>query len=242
MRQKLSFFLCKACCHATPGQSRQKPVSETGPVAAAVSSSSLTVPAMTTTTCRGYRIGYARVSTTGQNPQLQLDALAAAGVDQVFTEHASGVLSERPKLTELLAQIRPGDTLVVWRLDRLGRSTPHLLQTVTELGERGVGFSSLTEAIDTTTAAGRLMYGVMASLAAFERDLLRERTHAGLAAARARGHVGGRPPIMTADKLAVARALLAEGKSKSAVARTIGVSRPTLYAHLSQASIPTNAA
>lgn len=187
---------------------------------------------MTTTTSRGYRLGYARVSTVEQDPQLQLDALAVAAVDQVFTDHASGVLAERPKLTELLGQLRPGDTLVVWRLDRLGRSTSHLLQTVSELGDRGVGFCSLTEAIDTDTPAGRLMLGVLASLAAFERDLLRERTLAGLAAARARGNVGGRPPLMTADKLAVARAMLAEGKSKSAIARTIGVSRPTLYAHL----------
>lgn len=183
-------------------------------------------------TSRGYRLGYARVSTVEQDPQLQLDALAAAAVDQVFTDHASGVLAERPKLTELLGRLRPGDTLVVWRLDRLGRSTSHLLQTVSELGDRGVGFCSLTEAIDTDTPAGRLMLGVLASLAAFERDLLRERTLAGLAAARARGKVGGRPSLMTADKLAVARAMLAEGKSKSAIARTIGVSRPTLYAHL----------
>ncbi|MCW2538753.1 MAG: pin [Frankiales bacterium] len=187
---------------------------------------------MTTVSARGYRLGYARVSTLEQDPQLQLDALAAAGVDEMFTDHASGVLIERPHLGELLQRIRPGDTLVVWRLDRLGRSTSHLLQTVSELGERGVGFSSLTEAIDTTTSAGRLMFGVLASLAAFERDLLRERTLAGLAAARARGNVGGRPPTMTPDKLAVARAMLAEGKSKTVIAATIGVSRPTLYSHL----------
>ena len=181
---------------------------------------------------RGYRLGYARVSTLEQDPQLQLDALAGAGVDEVFVDHASGALAERPELLRLMGRLRPGDTLVVWRLDRLGRSTSHLFQTVSELGEQGIGFHSLTEAIDTTTPAGRLLFGILASLAAFERDLIRERTMAGLAAARAQGRVGGRPTLMTADKLAVARQLLAEGKPKSVVANTIGVSRPTLYAHL----------
>jgi DNA invertase Pin-like site-specific DNA recombinase len=119
----------------------------------------------------------------------------------------------------------------------LGRSTSHLIQTVTELGERGVGFQSLTEAIDTTTSAGRLLFGILASLAAFERDLIRERTKAGLSAARARGNVGGRPATMTAEKRAVARRMLAEGAAKAVVAQTIGVSRPTLYAHLKQADV-----
>lgn len=150
----------------------------------------------------------------------------------MFTDHASGALTERPQLTAVLEQLRPGDTLVVWRLDRLGRSMSHLIQTVTVLEERGVGFASLTEVIDTTTPAGRLLFGVLASLAAFERDLIRERTMAGLAAARARGKVGGRPSSMTADKLEVARRMLAEGRPKSVVAARIGVSRPTLYAHL----------
>lgn len=180
----------------------------------------------------GYRLGYARVSTLEQDPALQLDALAAAGVERVFTDHASGALVERPQLSAVLEQLRPGDTLVVWRLDRLGRSTSHLIQTVTALEQRGVGFASLTEAIDTTTPAGRLLFGVLASLAAFERDLIRERTLAGLQAARERGRVGGRPSTMTADKVAVARRMLAEGRPKSTVAATIGVSRATLYAHL----------
>lgn len=182
----------------------------------------------------GYRLGYARVSTLEQDPALQQDALLASGVHRVFTDHASGTLTERPQLAAVLEQLRPGDTLVVWRLDRLGRSTSHLIQTVTALEARGVGFASLTEAIDTTTPAGRLLFGVLASLAAFERDLIRERTLAGLQAARDRGRVGGRPTSMTADKLAVARRMLAEGRPKSAIAATIGVSRATLYTHLSR--------
>jgi DNA invertase Pin-like site-specific DNA recombinase len=123
---------------------------------------------------------------------------------------------------------------VVWRLDRLGGSTAHLIETVSELGERGIGFESLTEAIDTSTPVGRLLFGILASLAAFERDLIRERTMAGLTAARARGKLGGRPSSMTPEKLAVARRMLAEGTAKAVVAQTIGVSRPTLYAHLQQ--------
>jgi DNA invertase Pin-like site-specific DNA recombinase len=167
-----------------------------------------------------------------QDPAGQLDALAAAGVDQVFLDHASGALTERPQLIKLLAQIRPGDTLVVWRLDRLGRSTAHLIETVTELGERGIGFQSLTEAIDTSTSAGRLLVGILASPAAFERDLIRERTMAGLAAAGGRDKLGGRPSLMTRDKLEVARRMLAEGRPKSVIAKTIDVSQPTLYQHL----------
>ncbi len=196
---------------------------------------------MSSFTVRGvtsYRYGYVRVSTLEQDPAGQLDAMAAAGVDpsRVFVEHASGALDSRPELAEVLAALRPGDTLVVWRLDRLGRSTSHLIQMVTELGQRGVGFHSLTEAIDTTTSAGRLLFGILASLAAFERDLIRERTVAGLAAARARGNLGGRPPIMTPEKMAIARQMLDAGVAKAVVAKTIGVSRPTLYAHLGRAT------
>jgi DNA invertase Pin-like site-specific DNA recombinase len=133
----------------------------------------------------------------------------------VVLETASDALASRPRLAELLALLRPGDTLVVWRLDRLGRNLAHLVQTVTTLGEREVGFVSLTEAIDTTTPAGRLLFGIMASLAQFERDLIQERTMAGLAAARARGKVGGRPPIMTTEKLAVARPDARRGQTQS---------------------------
>lgn len=176
--------------------------------------------------------GYARVSTLEQDPALQRDALAAAGVDRVFTDHASGALAARPQLTELLDRVRAGDTVVVWRLDRLGRNLAHLIETVTGLGERGVGFRSLTEAIDATSSAGRLLFGIMASLAAFERNLIRERTQAGLQAARDRGRYGGRPVKMTPEKLALARRMLDDGKPKAVIAATLGVSRPTLYAHL----------
>lgn len=172
-------------------------------------------PAMT-----NYRYGYVRVSTTEQDPAGQLDAIAAAGVDRdrVFVEYASGGRDDRPELAAVLGFLRPGDTLVVWRLDRLGRSMPHLIQTVTELGERGVGFCSLTEAIDTTTPAGRLLFGIMASLAEFERQVIRERTMAGLAAARGRGRLGGRPTVMTPEKIEVVHRMLADGQEKAVIA------------------------
>ena len=135
--------------------------------------------------------GYARVSTLDQNPELQLDALSAAGCEKIFEDRASGVQSDRPGLAQALEWLREGDTLVVWRLDRLGRSLPQLVATVRELEERGFGFRSLTEGVDTTTASGTLVFHVFGALAQFERDLVRERTMAGLAAARARGRVGG---------------------------------------------------
>jgi Resolvase, N terminal domain len=135
----------------------------------------------------GHLLGYARVSTTDQQPQLQVDALERAGCYRVFTETASGARADRPTLEQLLDQLRPGDTLVVWKLDRLGRSLRHLVDTVTGLADRGIGFRSLQEAIDTTTPGGKLVFHIFAALAEFERDLIRERTAAGLAAARARG-------------------------------------------------------
>jgi DNA invertase Pin-like site-specific DNA recombinase len=153
----------------------------------------------------GHLLGYARVSTTDQHPQLQVDALTAAGCYRVFTETASGARGDRPTLAQVLDQLRPGDTLVVWKLDRLGRSLRHLVDTVTGLADRGVGFRSLQEAIDTTTPGGKLVFHVFAALAEFEGDLIRERTAAGLAAARSRGRYGGRPSVMTAHKLQVAR-------------------------------------
>ena len=196
-------------------------------------------PAPKASTAASHRVyGYARVSTLEQDPALQLDGLRSAGVDEVFVDQASGTRTDRPELETMLRQLRAGDTVVVWRLDRLGRSLPHLIETVTGLGERGVGFRSLTEAIDTTTSGGRLLFGIMASIAAFERDLIRERTMAGLQAARDRGRVGGRPPKVTAEKLELARSMLADGSSKTAIAKALGISRPTLYDHLA----PTRAA
>src|SRR5215210_3918276 len=142
-------------------------------------------------------VGYARVSTGEQTLDLQLDALETAGCGKVFQETASGAKADRPVLDEVLAYVRPGDTLVVWRLDRLGRSLQHLIETVAALAARGIGFKSLTEQIDTTTSGGKLVFHVFGALAEFERDLIRERTQAGLAAARSRGRVGGRPKKLT---------------------------------------------
>jgi DNA invertase Pin-like site-specific DNA recombinase len=180
----------------------------------------------------GHLLGYARVSTTDQQPQLQVDALKAAGCYRVFTETASGARADRPVLEQLLDQLRPGDTR---KLDRLGRSLRHLVDTVTGLADRGVGFRSLQEAIDTTTPGGKLVFHVFAALAEFERDLIRERTSAGLAAARARGHHGGRPPVMTAHKLQVAQEMYRSGQyTVSAIAKTLGVSRASIYRHLTR--------
>ena len=181
----------------------------------------------------GHLLGYARVSTTDQQAHLQVDALDRAGCYRVFTETASGARADRPVLEQLLDQLRPGDTLVVWKLDRLGRSLRHLVDTVTGLAERGIGFRSLQEAIDTTTPGGKLVFHVFAALAEFERDLIRERTSAGLAAARARGRHGGRPTVMTAHKLQVAHEMYASGQyTMAAIAKTLGVSRASIYRHL----------
>jgi len=158
----------------------------------------------------GLLVGYARVSTAERDSALQLDALEVAGCWRVFTDHASGSRGDRPELVAVLDSLRPGDTLVVWRLDRLGRSLPHLIDTVTGLRERGVEFWSVTEAVDTTTAEGRLVFHLFGALAEFERQLIRDRTLAGLAAARARGRVGGRPRSMTPGKLRLARAMRAQ--------------------------------
>jgi DNA invertase Pin-like site-specific DNA recombinase len=162
----------------------------------------------------GHLLGYARVSTTDQQPQLQVDALQRAGCYRVFTETASGARSDRPVLDQLLDQLRPGDTLVVWKLDRLGRSLRHLVDTVTGLAECGVGFRSLQEAIDTTTPGGKLVFHVFAALAEFERDLIRERTSAGLAAARARGRQGGRPPVLTGQSFGWPRSCMRPGSTR----------------------------
>jgi DNA invertase Pin-like site-specific DNA recombinase len=179
------------------------------------------------------RLGYARISTPDQDAALQHDALEAAGCFRVFTDVASGKLGRRPQLDALLEQLRPGDSLVVWRLDRLGRSMSHLLETVEMLEQREVALVSLQESIDTSTATGRLVFHIFGALAQFERELLRERTMAGLAAARARGRTGGRPRAMTPEKAAVARQMLASGEySMATIAATLGVGRSTLYAYL----------
>src|SRR5258706_5124442 len=151
------------------------------------------------------QIGYARVSTLDQNPQLQTDALKKAGCERIFTDHLSGAHTDRPALAEALNVSRKGDTLVVWRLDRLARSVAHLLEIIAMLESRGVGFASLTETINTRSSTGRLVLHIFAALAEFERHLIRERTAAGLRAARDRGRVGGRPRLMTPDKLTAAQ-------------------------------------
>ncbi|HKK22747.1 MAG TPA: recombinase family protein [Pseudohaliea sp.] len=178
-------------------------------------------------------IGYARVSTRDQTPSLQRDALTAAGCARIFEETASGGQRERPQLTAALDYLRPGDTLAVWKLDRLARSLKQLIETVEALGARDIGFRSLTEAIDTNTAGGRLVFHIFASLAEFERSVIRERTRAGLDAAKARGRTGGRPPALDPADLAAARALLRDPDITVAdVAKRLKVAPSTLYRHL----------
>lgn len=174
-------------------------------------------------------IGYARVSTSEQNPALQRDALHRAGCERMFEDMVSGARTERPGLAEALAYLRRGDTLVVWKLDRLGRSMAHLIETVRDLDQRGVGFRSLTEGVDTTTPGGTLVFHIFGALAQFERDLIRERTAAGLKAAEARGRKGGRKPVVTPDKLARARVHLAAGLTVREAAARVKVGKTALY-------------
>ena len=152
-------------------------------------------------------IGYARVSTSDQTLDLQKDALEKAGCTKIFTDTASGAKAERTGLDEARNYVRSGDTLVVWRLDKLGRSLTHLIETITRLNKRGIGFKSITESIDTTTSGGKLIFHIFGALAEFERDIIRERTQAGLHAARARGQLGGRPKSLTPKKAQMAQAL-----------------------------------
>ena len=175
------------------------------------------------------KIGYARISTTDQNLQSQLDALKAAGCDEVVSDEVSGAATKRPKLDKLLARLGRGDVLVVARLDRLGRSLPHLIDVVQTLEARGSGLLSLSEAIDTTTSAGRLIFHLMGALAEFERKLIIERTQAGLQAARKRGVRVGRPRALTADQVKHARALITAGERPTSVAKSLKVDRATLY-------------
>ncbi len=177
-----------------------------------------------------HRIGYARVSTDDQELALQLDALSVAGCLTVYQEKASGKDTERPELMQCLKALRAGDTLVVWRMDRLGRSLSDLVKTITDLEARGVGFESLTEKIETSSAAGKLMFHVFAAMAEFERNLIRERTQAGLVAARARGRVGGRRKKLDEQQKKEIKALLRDPDiSITEVAKRYGVSRTTIY-------------
>jgi DNA invertase Pin-like site-specific DNA recombinase len=183
----------------------------------------------------GKLLGPARVSTLEQNADLQADALTAAGCWRVFTDHVSGARAERPELGRVLEQLRDGDTLVVWRLDRLGRSLRHLIDVVADLSARGAGFWSVSESIDTTTSGGRLIFHVFGALAEFERDLIRERTLAGLQAARRRGRAGGRPALMTKDKTTTAQRMYDQQElTVEQIARALGVSRSTIYRALNR--------
>lgn len=178
-------------------------------------------------------VGYARVSTQDQNPDLQLDALKKEGCEKVFVEKASGAQRERPELKAALDYVRAGDTLVVWKLDRLARSLKQLIETVELLDGRKIGFRSLTESIDTTTAGGKLIFHIFGSLAEFERSIIRERTRAGLDAARARGRKGGRPAALKAMDIAAAKALLSDPAiTMEEVAKRLKVAPSTLYRHL----------
>ena len=179
------------------------------------------------------KVGYMRVSRREQNPDLQRRVLEAFGCERIFGEKASGANAEREELLAALEYAREGDVLVVWKLDRLGRSLKDLIGRMEELQERGVGFASLTEGLDTTTPGGRLVYHVFGALAEWEREVIRERTFAGLAAARARGRNGGRPAKMDERQVAQARAMLKDRDvSLREVCETFGVSKTTLYRHL----------
>ncbi|SHF71569.1 DNA binding domain-containing protein, excisionase family [Kaistia soli DSM 19436] len=179
------------------------------------------------------KVGYARVSTTDQSLGLQEQALQRDGVERVFVETASGAQRDRPQLGKALEFLRKGDVLVVWKLDRLGRSLRQLIDTVEALGERGIEFRSITENIDTSTPGGRLIFHVFGALAEWERSLIRERTMAGLKAAKEAGKVGGRPRALSDGDLAAAKALLADPSiTVKEVAERLGVSQPTLYRYL----------
>lgn len=179
------------------------------------------------------QIGYARISTLEQTLDLQKDALEKAGVSKIFTDTASGAKVDRHGLEQAISYLRPGDTLVVWKLDRLGRSLKHLIETVSQLHERGIGFRSLTEQIDTTTPTGKLVFHVFGALAEFERDLIRERVQAGLQASRARGRVGGCPHRLDKGKVEMLKKLHADKtNSIQDICRTLGISRATLYRYL----------
>jgi len=180
-------------------------------------------------------IGYAPVSTQDQTLDLQTDALNRAGCEKIFTDTTSGAKSERPGLQDAMNHLRAGDTLVVWRLDRLGRTLKHLIAMITELSDRGIGFRSLQENMDTTTSGGKLIFHIFGALAEFEREVIKERTNAGLQAARARGRLGGRPKLQSLDpkKIALARQLYDDGHmTVQEICDTLHIGRATLYRYM----------
>ena len=182
------------------------------------------------------RIGYARVSTFDQSTDLQTDALTHAGRDKIFTEVASGAKADRPELAKVIDYLRKGDTLVVWKLDRLARSMSQLISTMSDLEARGIGFHSLTEAIDTSTSTGKFTFNIFAALASFERELIRDRTHEGLRAAAARGRRGGRPRALSDEQKRMALAMLrVEDITAQQIADQLGIGRSTLYRHIPEA-------
>jgi DNA invertase Pin-like site-specific DNA recombinase len=179
------------------------------------------------------KIGYARVSTADQHLRMQEDALKSAGCEEIYTDIISGVKSQRPGLDKALNYAREGDTIVVWKLDRLGRSIQHLIQTITSLIDRKIGFKSIQENIDTSTSGGKLIFHIFSALAEFERDLIQERTQAGLKAARARGKMGGRPPLL--DTRQINRMIEMYDAQKNTVAeicKIYNISRPSFYNYL----------
>ncbi len=179
------------------------------------------------------KIGYARISTADQNLDLQADALKTFGCEKIFQDIASGAKDERKGLADAVEFARDGDILIVWKLDRLGRSLKHLIETVNRLHEKGVGFASVQESIDTTTSGGKLIFHVFGALAEFERELIRERTQAGLKAARARGRKGGRKEKLTPQQVEMARAMVNDpGISIGAICKIFKISKPTLYRYV----------
>src|SRR5947208_3985423 len=191
---------------------------------------------MTFETIRTMLVGYARVSTQEQTLDLQKDALEKIGCTKIYSDVVSGAKAEREGLAEALDYVREGDTLVVWRLDRLGRSLKHLIETITQLNNRKIGFKSITENIDTTTSGGKLIFHIFGALAEFERDIIRERTQAGLQAARARGRKGGRPKaksLNTPRKITLAQSLYNDKNNTiDEICKTLNISRATLYRYI----------
>lgn len=175
-------------------------------------------------------IGYLRVSTSDQNLDLQLDALKQVGCDKIYRDVASGAKDDRVGLAEVLKYIRSGDTLVVWRLDRLGRSLRHLIDTINQINDQGSYFRSIQESIDTSTSGGKLIFHIFGALAEFERDIIRDRTNAGIAAARKRGRYGGRPKVMDEKKIALAKSLFKDkSNSIASICEILDISKTTLY-------------